>query len=154
MSGQLMGTPAYMSPEQCRNAKRVSEKTDVYAIGIMLAEMVTGKPPFKAGNVHDLMAKQVNDAPKLGQVPAALKPLVESCLEKPVGSRPTRSKLKRPSSPCRQRTTLMRHWLNRPSPNRRNQAVRKSLHPNQSLNPGKNRKQRKMTSAAAGGNNR
>ena len=93
MSGQVMGTPAYMSPEQCRNAKRVSEKTDVYALGIMLVEMLTGKPPFRANNVHDLMAMQVNDEPKLRSVPAGIRDLVERCLEKSPGPRPTLNKL-------------------------------------------------------------
>lgn len=44
----VMGTPQYMSPEQCRGAGGVDEKTDVYALGLMLFEMVAGRPPFIA----------------------------------------------------------------------------------------------------------
>ncbi|HRI49604.1 MAG TPA: serine/threonine-protein kinase [Pseudomonadota bacterium] len=44
----VMGTPQYMSPEQCRGAGGVDEKTDVYALGLMIFEMVAGRPPFIA----------------------------------------------------------------------------------------------------------
>ena len=44
----VMGTPQYMSPEQCRGAGGVDEKTDVYALGLMLFEMIAGRPPFIA----------------------------------------------------------------------------------------------------------
>ena len=44
-SNVLLGTPAYMSPEQCRGSKNVSDKTDVYALGVILFEMLTGRLP-------------------------------------------------------------------------------------------------------------
>lgn len=86
-SGQVMGTPQYMSPEQCRNTKRVSVKTDIYALGIILYEMTTGRPPFEAGNVYDLMALQCNEEPKLGRVPKDVRDIVGRCLAKAPGKR-------------------------------------------------------------------
>ena len=56
---ELLGTPNYMSPEQCRGAKGVDEKTDVYALGVMMFEMLVGKPPFIGSALGELMAKHV-----------------------------------------------------------------------------------------------
>lgn len=86
-SGQVMGTPVYMSPEQCRNTKRVSVKTDIYALGILLYEMVVGRPPFDANNIYDIMAMHCNDEPRLGRVPQEVRPIVERCLRKEPGKR-------------------------------------------------------------------
>ncbi|MDA3960643.1 MAG: serine/threonine-protein kinase [Planctomycetota bacterium] len=86
-SGQVMGTPVYMSPEQCRNTKRVSVKTDIYALGVILYEMVCGKPPFDANNIYDIMAMHCNDEPKLGRVPSEVRGICERCLRKEPGKR-------------------------------------------------------------------
>lgn len=45
-TNMLLGTPIYMSPEQCRGAKNVGDRSDVYALGVMLFEMLSGRPPF------------------------------------------------------------------------------------------------------------
>lgn len=45
-TGAVMGTPAYMSPEQLRNTKNVDKRSDIYSMGVMLYEMVTGEKPF------------------------------------------------------------------------------------------------------------
>ena len=86
-SGQVMGTPIYMSPEQCKNTKRVSVKTDIYALGVILFEMVVGKPPFDANNIYDIMNMHCNDNPRLGRVPTDLRPIVARCLQKEPGRR-------------------------------------------------------------------
>ena len=86
-SGQVMGTPVYMSPEQCRSTKKVSFKTDVYAIGIIFFEMITGKVPFDAPNAYDIMKKHLEEEPKLGRLAKAPREVIAKCLEKAPGKR-------------------------------------------------------------------
>jgi serine/threonine-protein kinase len=54
-TGTGAGTPLYMSPEQFRDAKRVDQRTDIYALGCMLYVMLTGKPPFEGETYVDLL---------------------------------------------------------------------------------------------------
>jgi len=86
-SGQVMGTPVYMSPEQCRNTKRVSVKTDIYALGVILYEMVCGRPPFDASNSYDIMAMHCSEEPNLRRVPNEVRDICARCLQKSPGKR-------------------------------------------------------------------
>ena len=81
--GQVFGTPAYMSPEQCRG-EIVDARTDVYAVGVMLYELLAGHAPFEAGSPLLLLTMQVHDAPPPlpEQVPASLRAIVGSMLVK------------------------------------------------------------------------
>ena len=89
----LLGTATYMAPEQCRDAAEVSDRTDVYALGVMLYEMLTGAPPF-SGDPIDVIASHIQEpAPPLGErtpgLPTALDVLVASMLDKQPARRPT-----------------------------------------------------------------
>jgi len=80
--GELMGTAAYMSPEQIR-AEAVSPASDVFAFGSLLYEMIEGRPPFLRDTPIDTMFAVVNEA--AAPLPAeagSLAGLVTRCLEK------------------------------------------------------------------------
>jgi serine/threonine-protein kinase len=58
-----MGTPLYMSPEQCKGAGTLDHRTDIYSLGVMLFEMLAGRPPFNAEGVGELFAKHMLEEP-------------------------------------------------------------------------------------------
>jgi serine/threonine protein kinase len=77
-TGQLLGTPLYMSPEQCKS-KGVDHRTDIYALGCMGYEMLLGRTPFEADNVAELIsAHLVGEPPR----PSSIKPDLPADLDK------------------------------------------------------------------------
>jgi WD40 repeat protein/predicted Ser/Thr protein kinase len=80
-AGTIMGTPAYLSPEQARG-ERVDKRADVWAFGVVLWEMLTGKRLFQGRTLSDVLAAVIRDEPDLSQAPAKVRPLLKRCLEK------------------------------------------------------------------------
>ena len=67
-AGFLMGSPAYMSPEQCRDSSDVDLRTDVYSLAIIVYEMLAGVPPFASKSATDMLVMQITaDPPPLRQ---------------------------------------------------------------------------------------
>ena len=62
-TGIAVGTPAYMSPEQASGKPEIDGRTDIYALGCVLFEMLTGAPPFGAGTADTVLAKHVTEPP-------------------------------------------------------------------------------------------
>jgi len=92
-TGSMMGTPQYVAPEQARGYD-VGPAADVYSLGVMAFEMVTGRPPFVADNAMDMIAKHLNDPPPSPAaiapgVPPALTALILAMLAKDPADRPT-----------------------------------------------------------------
>jgi serine/threonine-protein kinase len=87
--GAVMGTVAYMSPEQALG-EEVDERTDLYALGVILHEMITGRVPFDAASAAQILAKQITEAPPPlpEATPARLRALVVELLKKTRIERP------------------------------------------------------------------
>src|SRR5262249_39773859 len=62
-TGMAMGTPQYMAPEQCMGAGSVDGQADVYSLGVILYEMLTGRRPFDGNSALEVMNMQVQQAP-------------------------------------------------------------------------------------------
>ena len=90
--GMVVGTPAYMSPEQARGERDVDARTDVYALGAVLFRCLTGRAPFEADSSHELLGAILHlPAPRvseLAEVPRALDDLVAQMLDKAPARRP------------------------------------------------------------------
>jgi len=84
-AGMIMGTAAYMSPEQARG-KKVDKRSDIWAFGVLLFEMLTGERLFGGETVSDVLAAVLTREPNLSALPAATPPsvrrLLGRCLEK------------------------------------------------------------------------
>jgi serine/threonine-protein kinase len=83
--GVILGTAAYMSPEQAKG-KRADRRADIWAFGVVLYEMLTGKPLYKGETVSETMAAVMMKEPSLEAVPAktppAIRKLLRRCLDK------------------------------------------------------------------------
>ena len=92
-TGMMMGTPGYLSPEQARG-KNVDHRTDIYALGCMVFEIVCGRLPFVADNAMDIVLAHMTEEPVRAstlwpEIPAALDDLIAGMLQKDPNARPT-----------------------------------------------------------------
>jgi Tol biopolymer transport system component len=86
-AGVALGTPSYMAPEQAVADPHLDHRVDIYAVGVMAYEMLTGNPPFHGRSAQEILAAQVTQAPepitsRREAVPQSLALVIMKCLEK------------------------------------------------------------------------
>jgi serine/threonine protein kinase len=86
-TGTMLGTPVYMSPEQCRGSGKIDHRSDIYSLGCVLFHMITGQPPFDCDNVGDYIACHLKEAPPAPsefapELPPSVDALMALCLAK------------------------------------------------------------------------
>jgi serine/threonine-protein kinase len=94
LAGSVFGTPVYMSPEQARASGAVDDRTDIYALGVLAYELLTGDVPFKkSSSIDTMLAHQDEPVPPLlarvPSLPEELAQLIEAMLAKEPDDRPT-----------------------------------------------------------------
>jgi serine/threonine protein kinase/tetratricopeptide (TPR) repeat protein len=121
-AGTILGTTAYMSPEQARGSP-VDRRTDIWAFGCVLFEMLSGTRTFEGGTMTDTLAAIIERQPKWERLPAATPPavrhLLERCLEKDAAKRvqnigEVRAALTQPPSSVTQSSvapSVIRPWV-------------------------------------------
>jgi serine/threonine-protein kinase len=87
ITGNAVGTPTYMSPEQAVGEREVDGRSDIYSLGVLAYQMVTGRVPFTAGNSMALLLKHVSERPRpIGELrpdaPKALREVIDRALMK------------------------------------------------------------------------
>lgn len=87
-TGQMIGTPPFMSPEQLTDARSVGPASDVFSVGALLVFTMTGRGPFDADSPYLTAYRVVHDAPVLDGVPQPLHAVLERCLAKDPADRP------------------------------------------------------------------
>lgn len=93
MTGRVIGTPPFMSPEQLQAPRGVGPRSDVFSLGTLLVYSATGHGPFDADSPYMTAYQVVHEEPSLGAVPVALRAVVESCLDKEPEGRPSADEL-------------------------------------------------------------
>ena len=102
-TGMSLGTPHYMSPEQAMGEREITAKSDVYALGCVTYEMLTGEPPFTGPTAQAIIARVMTEEPRsltlqrkthsAARRGGGRSPRCRSC--RPTGSRPRRSSARR-----------------------------------------------------------
>jgi serine/threonine-protein kinase len=88
-SGVVLGTPAYMSPEQARGLRPLDRRSDIYALGCVAYEMLAGEPPFTGATVQAVVARQAQQSPpRIGVVRPDLPPHYETALLQALAKNP------------------------------------------------------------------
>jgi len=92
-SGIVVGTPCYMSPEQAFGGSVVDARSDIYALGCVMYEMLIGEPPFHGASLFAIMARHITDPPRpmrsvRPEIPPHIESAVHSAMAKDVHARP------------------------------------------------------------------
>lgn len=91
-TGMAIGTPAYMAPEQLAADPAADHRVDIYAVGLLAYELLTGRSPFSGSSPQATMAAQLTETPKpphqFADIPEALSIVIMRCLEKDSAKRP------------------------------------------------------------------
>ena len=87
LAGAMLGTPSYMSPEQCRGTGFIDARSDIYSLGCVFSYLLTGRPPFARAGVGELISAHINDTPKppsarVANIPTEVDEIVLRCLAK------------------------------------------------------------------------
>jgi outer membrane protein assembly factor BamB len=93
MTGRVIGTPPFMSPEQLQAPRGVGPRSDVFSLGTLLVYAATGRGPFDADSPYMTAYQVVYEEPSLDAVPMVLRAVVESCLRKEPEGRPSADEL-------------------------------------------------------------
>ncbi len=80
-AGMVLGTASYMAPEQARG-KAVDKRADIFAFGVVLHELITGKRLFGGEDAGEMLAKVIRDEPDLSDTPPSVRRLIAECLKK------------------------------------------------------------------------
>lgn len=92
-TGEVLGTPLYMSPEQCLGFQ-LDERSDIYSLGCLMCEVITGKPPFAGDNAMQIVAHHLSEAPFEAEerlinmgTPEGLQEIILTCIAKDANDR-------------------------------------------------------------------
>ena len=113
--GMILGTAAYISPEQARGLP-ADRRTDIWAFGVVLFEMLTGTRPFRGHTNADVLAAVIKEEPDLSAIPPAIRDVIARCLSKDLRHRwagigDVRWALDRSLAACPQDAAASRTWL-------------------------------------------
>lgn len=108
-TGVVVGSPGFIPPEQAVG-EVAGPAGDVFSLGVVLAYAATGQQPFGVGTAASLLYQVVHGTPNLTEVPASLRPLVLTCLQKDPAQRPTPRQISEALAPDGA-TSVLHNWL-------------------------------------------